>query len=651
MIRAPSPRRIRRALAACVAVAAIAAGPLCGVARATPDTRVPEPGAGEPLPPPRVLAFGDVHGCVDPVVQLLVAADVLDDDRRWVGGEAHVVFVGDILDRGVEERALLDFLMRLEHEAAEAGGRVWVLLGNHEIMSLVRDLRYVDPRAYAAFVDLESEADREDAWRRYREDARRGGSKRSERKLREVFEAAHPPGYFGRLRALEPDGVYGRWLADRPVVAKIGEIAFVHGGLTPEVAVLGIDAINDGARHAVRRFWKSRDVLVAAELLSPFANFEQTMQVAGALRGRELERDVRRAATALRSYLGSLVASPDGPVWYRGNSVEDERLERGALEEALDAIGAQRLVVGHSITHTGRISCRFDGALFRTDVGLVHGGDASALLIEEGAFRILEADGDVTDVPHEPPGGEAWPAESGVVPETGLEQFLEAARIRGYRQLGRGSTRPYIVVLESDALARRAIFKNVTSGGGESGGDRWEHEVAAYRLDRLLGFGMVPITVERQLEGLGTGSLQWWVSGAIDGLDAKRYELPEALLASRDFLLARMRVFDLLIGNGEREDSDILYVPAARKIMIVDHSAAFGVEVVLDEDGSGSAGCILDRDAHRALLALDRDVLATHLGAWIPDDAIDALLARRDRLVESCARAEEKRSARVRVGG
>ncbi len=89
----------------------------------------------------RVVAFGDVHGAYDALVDLLQDAGVLDEDLRWTGGTTHVVSVGDIADRGPESRKVYDLFMRLEKEARAAGGEMHVLLGIQHIRSRETKLR------------------------------------------------------------------------------------------------------------------------------------------------------------------------------------------------------------------------------------------------------------------------------------------------------------------------------------------------------------------------------------------------------------------------------------------------------------------------------------------------------------------------------
>ncbi len=99
----------------------------------------------------RVVAIGDVHGAYPEFLAVLRLAGLIDAKDRWSGGKTHFVQTGDILDRGTETRPVMELLMRLEGEAKKAGGRVHALLGNHEVMNVLGDLRYVSREEYKAF--------------------------------------------------------------------------------------------------------------------------------------------------------------------------------------------------------------------------------------------------------------------------------------------------------------------------------------------------------------------------------------------------------------------------------------------------------------------------------------------------------------------
>eukprot|EP00928_Gymnodinium_smaydae_P047949 TRINITY_DN32014_c0_g1_i1.p1 TRINITY_DN32014_c0_g1~~TRINITY_DN32014_c0_g1_i1.p1 ORF type:complete len:395 (-),score=107.50 TRINITY_DN32014_c0_g1_i1:33-1217(-) len=106
----------------------------------------------------RVLSSADFHGDWDHAVQHLTAIGVLDDGK-WSGGSAIFVYTGDIVDRGDHGKALWELMFKLQDEAPASGGRVILLLGNHELMNLQEDLRYVTPGDFAAYGGRQQVAD------------------------------------------------------------------------------------------------------------------------------------------------------------------------------------------------------------------------------------------------------------------------------------------------------------------------------------------------------------------------------------------------------------------------------------------------------------------------------------------------------------
>src|SRR6187402_2336661 len=112
----------------------------------------------------RIVAVGDIHGAFDQFVAILRTAGLIDNRNRWSGKKAVLVQTGDILDRGADSRKALDLLRKLEGEAQRAGGRVYALLGNHELMRLVSDWRYVSQGETEAFRNAESADLRERAF-------------------------------------------------------------------------------------------------------------------------------------------------------------------------------------------------------------------------------------------------------------------------------------------------------------------------------------------------------------------------------------------------------------------------------------------------------------------------------------------------------
>src|SRR6266403_2026552 len=104
-----------------------------------------------------LVESADVHGDFDDFCAILQRVALIDEQRRWTGGKATFVQLGDLIDRGPKPREVLDLMISLDEQAAKAGGQVVSLLGNHEVMNLMGDLRYVSAGNYASFVDSESE--------------------------------------------------------------------------------------------------------------------------------------------------------------------------------------------------------------------------------------------------------------------------------------------------------------------------------------------------------------------------------------------------------------------------------------------------------------------------------------------------------------
>lgn len=85
---------------------------------------------------PATYVVGDVHGHREPLVDALRESGLVDTSGDWAGGDSHLWFLGDFVDRGPDGVGVIDFVMRLDRQAADAGGAVRTLLGNHEVLLL-----------------------------------------------------------------------------------------------------------------------------------------------------------------------------------------------------------------------------------------------------------------------------------------------------------------------------------------------------------------------------------------------------------------------------------------------------------------------------------------------------------------------------------
>ena len=363
---------------------------------------------------PRIVAIGDIHGAYDEFTRLLQQVGLVDDRHRWSGGSAILVQTGDIADRGAQVREVWDLLMTLERQADAAGGQVVALLGNHETMNLMRQVRDVGPGAYASFADGESEDRRQEAYQAYaklnHDRIAALGHAPPNLQTEEEWMAAHPLGFVEYLEAIGPEGRYGRWLRSKPVVARVGDAIFMHGGIDPDLAPPPLEDINEQAKSEIQTFDDFHRHLVDRKMILPFFTFEESLAAAQLELAAWVERlqpgppaPGRRPPVLEsrdRDHLDLLlnilnvgtwsIVTPNGPVWFRGFASWQPEEGLSKVMGLLDQYSVSHFVVGHTILSGMRITARFGARVFLIDTGMLsshyQGGRASAL--EFGDDRI-----------------------------------------------------------------------------------------------------------------------------------------------------------------------------------------------------------------------------------------------------------------------
>jgi hypothetical protein len=239
----------------------------------------------------RLIAIGDVHGDFSALKEALKHARLTDEQGKWVGGNATLVQTGDILDRGDDEQALLDYLAALKKEASAAGGQVILMNGNHEIMNIQGDLRYVTPGGFADFDDAP-------------------GVKTDAPDLKQVPAQAR-----ARLAAFRPGGPYAKLVANYPVIAVVNRTVFAHGGVLPQHVEYGIDRIN----HELARWMRGEGPppSVATSQNAPFWSRHYSKDPADcALLERTLKQmDADRMVVGHTVQRSGVTSACDGKVW------------------------------------------------------------------------------------------------------------------------------------------------------------------------------------------------------------------------------------------------------------------------------------------------------------------------------------------------
>jgi hypothetical protein len=264
--------------------------------------------------PRKQLVISDIEGNFAAFRKLLVSNKVIDNNFNWTFGEGHLLLIGDFVDRGSQVTEVLWLIYSLEDKARAAGGYVHYVLGNHEIMNLSGDLRYLHPK----YVEASSLMDK------------------------------HFVELYGESSEL------GRWLRTKNVAEKIGDILYVHGGISPLVYRVPFD------------------VPLINKLARPFYA-DSTFNYP------DMETEI--------------LYSDYGPFWYRGMyKAGDPTLIEKEVDSSLMRFNSNHIVTGHTVV-SDTISMWFKGKVFNTDTHHAK-GHSQGLLIEGGdKFYRVDAEG------------------------------------------------------------------------------------------------------------------------------------------------------------------------------------------------------------------------------------------------------------------
>lgn len=288
---------------------------------------------------PPIIAVGDLHGDYEAYSAILSEAGLIDAKGKWSGGDAILVQLGDVPDRGPDTKKIIEHLMKLEKQATRKGGRVEALIGNHEAMNVTGDLRYVTPEEYAAFATRKSAQTREAYFKKnfatLAEFYRKKDPAMTDEAVKAAFEKDVPLGRLEHRIAWSAAGKFGAWIASHDAVLQVGDTLFVHGGL--------------GAAYAAS---------------SP----------------GEINAQVR---AALAAGGGPILEDEAGPLWHRGFAEESAEGEAD-LVATLAAYGATRIVVGHTPQLEG-VKALYGGRVIAADTGAskAYGGTRSFVRIDE----------------------------------------------------------------------------------------------------------------------------------------------------------------------------------------------------------------------------------------------------------------------------
>ncbi|MEM1120379.1 MAG: metallophosphoesterase [Bacteroidota bacterium] len=277
--------------------------------------------------PKKLLAISDIEGNFNAFYSLLVANGVMDEQYNWTFGEGHLVLNGDFMDRGKSVTQVLWLIYKLEQAAEEHGGQVHFILGNHEVLNLTGQTNYVAPKYIRLAQKIAKTTNKEKAYQYL---------------MNENQELV-------------------RWMKTKNAIEKIGNILFVHGGVSPELVKtnFSIEKINQLIRGRLEN--------------GPSAD-----------KYKRMDEDF-------------LMAS-HGPLWYRGLAVPYrdfyKRCTSKEVQKALKRFKVDHISIGHTITQ--KVTLEYGGKLIRTDVS--HGkkkksAQSQALFVENNILYRVDAAG------------------------------------------------------------------------------------------------------------------------------------------------------------------------------------------------------------------------------------------------------------------
>ena len=274
----------------------------------------------------RVVAIGDIHADINAARGAFQLAGAIDEQDKWIGGDLVVVQMGDVIGRSYEDREVLDFIFDLRDKADAAGGKVHVLIGNHEVFGAQLKILWVPDEAYAAFADI------------------------PDLDVDNPRLALFPEYKRARIAALMPGGHYAKQLAAFPAVLQLGETVFVHGGVTPHWARYGVNRIN----AEVGRWFSGRATEPVSTKGVDAGNDDDNVMMS-----RHFSEDVSEEDCAM-------------------------------LQESLMILGAKRMIVAHSVQESITARCAEQVWAIDIGMSRYYGGNLQVLeIIDDEILTVI----------------------------------------------------------------------------------------------------------------------------------------------------------------------------------------------------------------------------------------------------------------------
>ena len=316
----------------------------------------------------RIVAVGDLHGDFNNFVRILKFNNIIDNQNHWAAGKTHLVQIGDVLDRGDFAKDIFKLIKELEKEAEEAGGKVHMLLGNHEELNIINRSfdfdQYVTVKQFIDFIPDEYRQKREKRIRRKigNIDSENTNSysslhpelrifwdnilKNAKKNRNSEDQSQYYKGFIDK---------YGKWILGHNVVIKINDIIFVHGGISLRNSTKTLKYINDHYRLELK---------------------ESMLQ------------NLNKRPPRIMNHRLEFLYDANAPLWYREFAQQEGEEFEKIVVEILKNLEAEHMVTAHTpvALENAKDMSKFDGKIWIIDTSISEAyekGALSALIIED----------------------------------------------------------------------------------------------------------------------------------------------------------------------------------------------------------------------------------------------------------------------------
>jgi hypothetical protein len=417
-----------------------------------------------------IYIASEIKGSIEQLKNLLINNKMLSKDFKWLAGNSHLISLGNFIDGDKNIDTQINFFEKLKAAVELDGGKLHLLLGQYELELLSDNNQTIS----------------------------------QQHKL---------------------------WLAKLPLMIKVNQQVFTHGGLSNQLEANSLTDINS-------LDWKAK------------------------------HHPTR--------HLANLMCHP----YYESDN----------LKQSLKRLNSNRLWSGASVegSHNHQVMTRLNNQLMV--IGKVFSTEPSdkillAVFRSNNDLTIYNINGTKRELIRQAPN--RFKKNHYDMSEAEIIAFLQSATITSAKNTKHGRTKPFQVTLEKNAKQLKAVFKYFDSkpfteskrwNDKSAYSDRYQYDIAAYRVDRMLNLNLVPITVEREYKGQ-KGVLVLWVDDLISELDINQQKLRLNKICNKSDEDNLLNTFDYLVRNTDRNQSNTLYNQHTGQIWFIDHTRAFSNKV------------------------------------------------------------------------